>query len=440
MRRAASQIKLKKRILYTILLVVIFRALALVPVFDVDKEKLHAILAQNPLLGSIDLFAGGGVLNGFSIVATGIFPFIIATLLVNAMAWFVPSLNRMKEANEKRLALVIRITSVLIAFLMAWAIARTLSREVGLFPGNIEWFSASSFWSSFKVVGLLTLGSIISTFVSDLITKKGIYKGEGVLLLVGSMVVLGQKVTSWLQSWALPDEDIINLALIFASGLTVIALSYFLSTTTRKIPIENPRTIGRMNRSSVQSHVAFRYNAGGTVPITAAVGLLILIHVTQEFFTFTVVDKEFTPNLLSSNWLAVGTGWYWLSLGILAAAFTYVCNFSILHGVQDGKRQLSVAESMRRRGEFIVGLRPGAETEQYLIKRVFRISWVGALAVVMIASGLPFVIFVITGQDMTLTYVSLYLVVGHWVQMSRSFSAHKSLESYDGIFAKSRRR
>lgn len=195
-----------------------------------------------------------------------------------------------------------------------------------------------------------------------------------------------------------------------------------------------------MNRSSVQSHVAFRYNAGDTMPITAAVGLLILIHLTQDFFTSIIVDKELVPTLLNSSWIALGTGWYWLSLGILAAAFTYVCNFTILHGVQDGRQRLSVAEAMRRRGEFIIGVRPGTETEQYLTKMVFRISWVGALALALLASGLPYVIFKITGQDMTLTNVSLYLVVGHWVQMSRSFSAHKSLESYDGIIAKSRRR
>ncbi len=180
--------ELRKRLIYTILLVGLFRGLTLVPVFDVQPGELDQILAENPLLGAIDLFAGGEVIVNFSIVGAGIFPVILATLIVNGATWFVPRLRELRELGEagrKRLKIYSRVLTILMAFLIAWAITELLSAEIGLLPGKIRWLTWASLLPSLKIILLFTLGSTLATAISDLITNKGVYEGEGVLLIVG---------------------------------------------------------------------------------------------------------------------------------------------------------------------------------------------------------------------------------------------------------------
>jgi preprotein translocase subunit SecY len=138
---------LRRRIIYTVLLVLLFRVLADIPVLNVDEERLNRLLADNPLTGVVDLFAGGEVLTHFSVVGAGIFPYLLALVLVNGATWLVPALRELRrrgEEGKKRLELYATLLTIPLAFVFAWSISHYLARQTGLFPSGIHWFTSAS--------------------------------------------------------------------------------------------------------------------------------------------------------------------------------------------------------------------------------------------------------------------------------------------------------
>jgi preprotein translocase subunit SecY len=151
-----------RRLLYTVLLLLAFRLLAQIPAVNVDEEKLQELLARNPLLGALDLFAGGEVLTNFSIVAAGIFPYLFVATLVGAATHFIPALRRLREekdeAHFKRYTVA---ATVVLSLAVAWGLTRYLSRQTGLFPADIQWFTRAGFFPTLWVVGLVTYRRVV---------------------------------------------------------------------------------------------------------------------------------------------------------------------------------------------------------------------------------------------------------------------------------------
>src|SRR5207344_817450 len=143
-------------------LLLLFRALADIPILNVDEERLEQLLADNPLVGIVDLFAGGDVLKHFSFVAAGIAPYLLALGLATAATWFVPSLRELRrqgERGKKRIEFYATVLTIPLALVFGWAISHYLALQTGLFPGHIRWFSSDSFVRSLGIVCLVTLGS-----------------------------------------------------------------------------------------------------------------------------------------------------------------------------------------------------------------------------------------------------------------------------------------
>jgi preprotein translocase subunit SecY len=136
-----EQFTFRRRVVETLFLLLLFRAMALVPLLHVNEEKLHHLLAHNPLIGAVNLFAGGEVLEHFSLAAAGILPYLVALALVEWASWFVPSLRELRargEHGKKRLELYGKMLTIPLAFLFAWLLSQYLAQQVGLFPGKIR--------------------------------------------------------------------------------------------------------------------------------------------------------------------------------------------------------------------------------------------------------------------------------------------------------------
>jgi len=429
---ADSKLKLSRRFIYTLLLLLVFRILAAIPILNVDEERIRHLLAQNPLIGTVDLFAGGEVINHFSIVAAGIFPYLLALMLVQVIS-LVPSrlreMQREGEKGKKRLELITRILTIPIAFLFAWILSHYLSQQVGLFPGQIRWFTHASFWPSLRIVCLVTLGSLISTAVSDLITRNGIGTGAEVVLVGGSGLVFVKQVTRVIREAPSKVVALQWFGWIILGSLVVVVLSIYVMSSMRKIPIQfAKRVVGRRVLSGSQSHLPLLLNYGRVFPVSAGIGVLTLLQLSQGFFQSHAHSWAGTLGRSITDWVTPASGWYWMALACLIIFFTFVYNFSLLW-----QRDTPISDSLKKDGAFIPGLRPGQQTEEYISRVVTDISLPGGVGLALLAAGLPYAILRLTHQNLMVTVLSLIIVVTTVQGLRSQVCAYHYAESYEGF-------
>lgn len=429
---------LRHRVLYTGLLLLLFRLLADIPVLNVDEERLDRLLADNPLIGTVDLFAGGEVLKHFSVVAAGIFPYLVALMLVKGATWVVPSLRELRRQGEqarKRLEFYAKLTTIPLAFVFAWGICQYLAQQTGLFPGHIHWFTAASFFPSLRIVGLVTLGSVVSIWIIDLITKKGVGTGEDVILLVGSSLSFVQQLRHIVQGAGSTTLAIQRLAFAVMAGLVAVVVSIYLVKTARRIPIRS----GSGRSPSSSTYLPLLLNRGGILPVAAAMGLLTLLQFGGMFLVSQFGAKMAVLGRGLGALTTPENGWYWVTLGCLIVLFTYVCNFSGLWQPFSNEK-ISLAEQLRQNGPFIPGVRPGSQTEEYLSRIVARITLPAGLGLALFAAGLPYVILRFTHQNVLVTVLSLIVVVKTVEGLRDKIGADATWEAYQGFLRRPKKR
>ncbi len=433
----------ERRIVNTLLLVLLFRLLANIPIANVDEDRLHELLARNPLLGAIDLFAGGDVLKSFSIVAVGLFPYLLAAGLVRLAARLIPALHRLeKDDEEERFKRVTRAVTLPVAVVLAWGVMRYLSLETGLFPAHLAWFTRSEFLSSLLIVSAVTFGSWLTETIKDAITKHGIGAGASVILLVGSSLSLITWLSDLVYGGAGKTEVLRLLLLNAAVGLVVIVLSIPLLTAIRNIPIMSAkRVVPPTARAAMMRApplvLPLKLDRGDTAPVSSALGFLLLFQIAAM-----ALGWAFPGRLLSwQRWLLVPTdparGWYWVLLGVLVIAFTYVTNFTVLWKPQNDSDE-SLAEALRKQGMFIPGIRPGGQTAQYLSRVMAQITLPAALTLAFLGAGLPYAILRFTGVNAAVVILAEVVFVHSFLDVRESFRTTRIItQPYEGL---SRRR
>ena len=419
----------RHRVLNTILLLLAFRILADIPVLNVDEERLHQLLADNPLLGLVDLLAGGEVLTKFSFVAAGIFPYLAALMIAYGATWVVPYLREQRKRGrqgEKKIENVAKWLSVPLAFAFAYALSHYLSRQTGLFPGQIRWFTGATFFPTLWIVCLVTLGSVLSAGIANWITRKGVGPGENMVLLAGSTLVLAKQIGDMMREAPDLTHAIERLAIVVAGAAVLVALSYWLLTAERRVAVQF--AIRPVNsRRPIPSRLRLLLNRGGVIPVTAAIVLLMLLRLATTF-----VESHFGGGSVLGGAFTPASGWYWALLACLIVLFTYVVNFSaIQRGLSD--EDVSLVEDMRNIGAYIPGLRPGPATERFINQTVARLSLVGGLGMAFLAAGIPYVILRLTQHDILITVLTLIIIVKTLEPLRAKFEADGTMESYDGL-------
>ena len=427
---------LRRRVVYVVLLLLLFRVLADIPILHVDEKRLEQLLADNPLVGVVDLFAGGDVLKRFSLVATGLVPYLMALGMVNSMTWIVPALRATRlegDRGKKRIERYATILTVPLAFIFAWAISRYLASQTGLFPGKIRWFTADSFLSSLWIVSLVTLGSVVSAAISRLITKQNIGSGESIVLLAGSSLVFVRQVSRLVAESSPTAPGILRLAVLAFGGMTIFVLSLYLSAGVRNVPVASARLAasGRP-QGSYKAPLPLLVNSGGALPIGGAAGVLALLQLAGA-----TIASHFGGGLADVGHALAGlaspeSGAYWLALATLIVIFTYACNFARLWKPFSSDRA-TISEYLKMRGAFVPGVRPGADTEQYLARVTALITPPAAAGLVLLGAGVPYAILVLAQQNVLLLVLSLILLVQTLADMRRRIEAHRAMESYEGF-------
>jgi preprotein translocase subunit SecY len=418
---------IRRRILFVLGMLVVYRALAVVPVPDVDVAAVRQLIEQQQFLQLLDLFSGGG-LNTFSIVAMGVNPYINASIIMQLMTGVVPrlqALSREGEYGRNKINQYTRYLTVPLALLQAYGYLAILNAN-----DIVTGFNILSFATLSQMV-TLAAGTVLAMWIGELITERGIGNGISFIIFAGIVAQVPQGVLSFLAA-----PDIASGVLFGILALVVVAVIVYIQEGQRRIPVQYAsRVRGRRMYQGGATFLPLRVNQAGVIPIIFAVSILLFPTQIASYFatpanlepgTGTLVNQiaDGIVNFLSPNGIPYIVGYFLLTMGFtyFYTAFTF--------------KPDETADQLRKNGGFIPGIRPGTPTRDYLARVVFRLALAGALFLALIAVS-PIVLSAMFRGGVVggfaLGGTALLIVVSVVVETMKQIEAQLMMRNYEGF-------
>jgi preprotein translocase subunit SecY len=411
---------IRRRILYVLGILVIYRLLAQVPLPGVDKAALANFFNQNTAFGILDLFSGGG-LSSLSIVALTMNPFINASIIMQLMSGVIPSLQALSREGEygrQRLNQYTRYLTVPMALLQSFGILSALNTQ-GVIIGG---FSLGSFTSWVQMITLVA-GAIVLMWLGELITEKGIGNGISFIIFAG-IVSRAPAAVSNLVSRPNPRD----IALFAVLAIVAVAVIIYIQEGQRRIPIQYAsRVRGRRMYQGGQTFLPLRVNLAGVIPIIFAISILQFPAQLAIYFSFSQVEGVKAVATAIAGFLDSRSVQYAIMYFLLTVGFTYF--YTAFTFKPD-----ETAEQLRKNGGFIPGIRPGRPTEDYLRNVVTRITIAGALFLGVVAVA-PVAVSLLDSslQGIALGGTGLLIVVSVVVETMKQIEAQLMMRNYEGF-------
>ncbi|MFA5776531.1 MAG: preprotein translocase subunit SecY [Patescibacteria group bacterium] len=411
---------LKKKIIFTLFIIVIFRILANIPVPGVDITAIRNYLSGNAVFGVLNLFSGGGFSN-FSLVTLGLGPYINASIIMQIFTVVVPKLEELSKEGEfgrEKINQYTKIITIPIALLQSYGMYFLLMKQNVITPLP----------TLNLVVFMLTLtgGSMLLTWIGDLLTEKGIGNGISMLIFVGIVDRLPSGIS---QFYLLLNSETILRSLAFLGlALIVVAGVVMVNEAIRNIPVEYGRreSYSQKNPAGVTSSLPIKVNQAGVIPIIFAVSVVMLPNLIASPLSASGNPAlarvgEFLLYNFTSTSLAYNVFYFSLVVG-----FTYFYTSFQFDPVK-------IADDIKKRGGFIPGVRPGKNTTDYLRKIINRITLGGAcfLGLIAILPGLAGSYFGL--GNMAIGGTGLLIVVSVVLETVRQIKSIKATKSYENF-------
>jgi len=359
---------LRKRILFTLMMLAIYRLGGHIPTPGIDANRLAAFFAQNQgtLFGFIDLFSGG-MFRRLTIFALGIMPYITASIILQLLTVVVPTLEKLQKEGElgrRKITQWTRYLTVILALMQSFGIALTLEKSEGGFVLN------PGFGFILMTMLSLTTGTAFIMWLGEQITERGIGNGMSLLIFAGIVVGLPRAIENIYEHVFVTKEwTPIHLIIILAIMIAVVAFIVLVERGERRIPVQYAkRVVGRRMMGGTSTHLPLKVNAGGVIPVIFASSLLAF---PQTLMSWQVVkNSPFLSGMLTS--IGGSQPLYYL---LFTALIIFFCFFyvSIIFNPNEA------ADNMRKYGGFIPGIRPGKNTAEYMNKILTKITVVGGL-------------------------------------------------------------
>ncbi len=417
--------ELRTRVIFTCLLLIVYRIGSHVPTPGIDAEALTALFKQvgGTLFGFLDLFSGGA-LRRLSVFALGIMPYISASIILQLLAVVIPALERLSkegEAGRRRITQYTRYGTVFLAAVQGLGIAIGLENQnVGgqLVVPNPGW--------GFRFTTTLTLvaGTIFIMWLGEQISERGIGNGISLLIFAGIIVRLPEAVISSFQLLQAGEMPIYTFLFLLVLMVAVVAGVIIMTLGQRRVPVQYARrVVGRRIYGGQSTHIPLRVNTAGVIPVIFAASILVFPATIAQF-----VKVDWVQAVTAA--LAPGTWLYFVLYAVSIIFFTYFYT-AIIFKPDD------VADNMKKYGGFIPGIRPGAKTADYIEKILDRITLVGAIYLAAI-SILPETMILWTNVPFFFGGTSLLIVVGVALDTVQQVEAHLLMRHYEGFLKKSR--
>ncbi len=412
---------IRRKILFTLGILLIFRALTNVPVPNVNQAQLANLFNTNQLLGLLDLFSGGGLATA-SIIGMGVNPYINASIIMQLMQGVIPSLGELAREGEygrNRLNQYTRLLTIPMAFAQGYGFSVLLSAN-GVIPANPLF--------SFQTLSLLlsfTAGTILLMWLGELISERGLGNGISFIIFAGIVGRLPHRAAPIVSG---PD-GLLRIIPFVLIAIVVIAGVVFINEGQRRIPVQYAsRVRGRRMYQGQTQYLPLKVTMAGVIPIIFAISILLFPAQIAQYFTASTIAwvksvASFVVNNLSSqNPLVYGVLYF-----VLVVFFTYFYTAFQFRPDQ-------TADYLRKNGGFIPGIRPGKPTEEFLSRVTNRITLGGALFLASLAV-LPLVVTAaIPGtQGLQLGGTSVLIVVSVVVETMKQLEAQMLMRHYEGF-------
>ena len=434
---------LRRKILITLGILLLYRLAANIPLPGVNREALDIMFRgtdSNILLNFLNFFSGGGLSN-MGIMALGVYPYITASIIIQLLQPILPQLEALGkegDAGRQKLNQYTLYLTIPLAILQAIAQATLLSRpSAGGLVVLPNWgFTGDNLIPTLTIIIGMTAGTMFGIWLGQLITEQGIGNGVSLIIFSGILANIPFQIINLWQSPLL-------LVLFIIITLLTIALIVWIQEGQRRIPVQygkRVRTVrgNRMMMVGGQStYVPLRVNTAGMIPLIFAQSLLILPSTVASYFISRPgwvgsVANFFYTTFSPQSWL------YWLLYFLFTVAFTYFYTDVMF-------RQQNLPETLQRQGGFIPGIRPGQRTEQYLNAVLSRITLIGALFLGFVAI-LPWLVSVIAGaffganaalltssSSLIISSTGLLIVVGVVLDTMKQIEAQLLMRNYEGF-------
>jgi preprotein translocase subunit SecY len=412
---------IRKRILFTLLMLGLYRLGDYIPAPGINSSAVKAIQSNfggSSILGLLNTFSGGG-LGRIALFALGIMPYITASIVLQILTVVVPSLEKLQkegEVGQARITQYTRYLTVGLAFAQSIGyvfLFRSFENQIGeqLIPN----FNLAKV---FLIVISLTAGTVLLMWMGELITQRGI--GNGISLMIFASIV--SRIPSGLSSWWSNPSQVFRVIMPFIA-VGVVAAVVYVQLGERRIPIQYAkRMIGQRMTAGNQTFLPLRVNMAGVIPVIFAASVMAIPPTVGQ-----LIGQNRTHNIGSDiyNFFAPGGWHYVVGECLLIIVFTYFYTAITFNPVDQ-------ADNLRKFGGFIPGVRPGRPTAEFLDRILARLTLPGALFLAAIAA-LPTILIDQTGANFAFGGTSILIVIGVALDTMRQLEAQLMMRNYEGF-------
>ncbi len=422
--------ELRKRIFYTLGIILIYRLGSFIVLPGVDPKALGALQNQSSdgLLGLLNMFSGGAFSNA-SVFALGIMPYISASIVVQLLGIAVPyfqKLQREGESGRKKINQITRYLTVLVTLGQAPAYISNLVAQLpntAIYPFDAA-FSTPPFFFWFSSVAILISGTLFVMWLGEKITDKGIGNGISLIIMIG---IIAQLPFALFAEFISRVEQQSGGLVVFVVELIililVVILCILLVQGTRRIPVQfAKRVIGNKQYGGVRQYIPLKVNASGVMPIIFAQAIMF-VPITIAGFSSSETMSGFAAAFSDFNGF-----WYNLTFAILIVAFTYFYTAITINPTQ-------MADDMKKNGGFIPGIKPGKKTAEFIDTVMSKITLPGSLFLAFVAIMPSLVHLIGVNPQFSQFYggTSLLILVGVVLDTLQQIESHLLMRHYDGL-------
>jgi len=412
---------LRKKIGYTLLMFLIFRIGAHIPIPFIDHAKLTDMLGSGAMANFMDTLSGGSF-KSFSVFALSITPYITASIILQLLTIVLPSLERLSKEGDygrKKITQYTRYSTVVLGFIQAFGVTFGI-RGTMLIP------SPALRWPIYLLCALvLTAGTTFLMWLGEAITEKGIGNGISLIIFAGIVSRVPSAITSLYNMLRVGEINAFSIIGLLIIVIFITAGVIYVQEGQRRVAVQYAkRVVGRRVYGGQSSHIPLKVNQAGVIPVIFAISLLAFPSTisswmpTSSFSRFVEIWFSMNGRLTSIPYLLV--------YGVLIIFFTYFYTAITFNPVD-------VAENLKKYGGFIPGLRPGRPTAEYLSKILSRITLAGGIFLALIAV-LPTIVIGLTGlKNIQFGGTSLLIVVGVALETMKQIESQLMSRHYQGF-------
>ncbi len=411
LRDALKTQEMRKKILFTLMMFLIFRIGSHIPVPGIDKTQIAALIEQIKLLGFFDTISGSALKN-VSIFAMSITPYINASIIIQLLTVIFPRLEAIAKDDRKKIVEYTRYLTVGLGFIQALGMA--------FYFRNSGAMADASVMSMSIVILSLTAGTACLMWIGELITEKGIGNGISLIIFAGIVSRIPGGIAYLIEYAQQGVMNIVFILIFLVVALAAIICVIIVNQGERRVPVQYAkRVVGRKMYGGQSTHIPIKVNSAGVIPVIFAMSLMFFPGTIASFFPDNAVASWISQNFSFDNVA------YNLIYAVLIIFFTYFYSSITFNPID-------VADNIRKNGGFIPGIRPGRPTSEYIMKVMSRITFFGGLFLACIAV-LPAVLMGVANMDLYFGGTSLLIVVGVAIDTMKQIESNMMMRNYEGF-------